>query len=74
MITNNAYLLTNKRKIDNIIYHCESYRASGSYGGQLNLFDIIYTLKALVQEVEKLQKEIDSFPKSKEKVQGEPKE
>jgi hypothetical protein len=58
-INTNPFLSVNKRKIDNLIYQCEEYRASGSYGGRLNLFDIIYTMKSLVQEIETLQDKLD---------------
>ncbi len=57
----NAWLVFQGRRIDQLIYDIEKYRLSGSYGGNLNLAEIISLFKGAKTEITKLQKEIDNL-------------
>lgn len=53
----NDFLAVNNNRINKILYECETYLYKGSYGGDLNLREIISIMKALRIEIQRIQGE-----------------
>ena len=61
MTQTNNWLNIQLRRAENLIYQCEDYRLKGSYGGELNLAEIVFILKGSLNEIQRLQKEFDKL-------------
>lgn len=59
----NVWMETQGRRVDHLLYDLEKYRMSGSYGGELNLNEIIILFKGAKHEINKLQSEIFKLKK-----------
>lgn len=57
----NDYLSAFGDRINQLIIHLEAYRLKGSYGGELNLAEIISLIKGSRFEIEKLQARVDEL-------------
>ena len=59
----NIWMDTNKRRLDKIKRQLLEYNFAGSYGGAINLPEIISLIDGLTVEILKLQKENDELKK-----------
>lgn len=50
----NAWLDVNYKKLNILMKHIEEYRLKGSYGGSLNLTEILMMLKGAITEINRL--------------------
>lgn len=57
----NDWLHSQLKRVEDLIYQCEDYRLRGSYGGELNLGEIIFVMKSACNEIGKLQIEFDKL-------------
>jgi len=60
MINSNVWLARQGRRVDAIVRQMEVYRAKGSYGGDLNLDEIITMFNGAKAEIDRLQKELEA--------------
>jgi len=62
----NIWLQSYRNRINHTIYQMEEYRLKGSYGGNLNLQEIIQMLKGSCNEIQKLQNDYNELKKDYE--------
>ena len=56
MINSNVWLASQGRRVSVLIRNLEVYRAKGSYGGEINLAEIITLFNGATAEINRLQK------------------
>ncbi len=61
MTIKNVWLETHGRRVDYLLQELERYRLAGSYGGELNLHEIITLFKGTKFEITRLQNEVESL-------------
>ncbi len=73
MTQTNNWLHIQTRRIESLVYQCEDYRLKGSYGGELNLAEIIFVIKGSTSEIERLQREFDKLKEENNQLKKEQK-
>lgn len=55
----NVWLIANKKKVEMLIRQFEEHRMKGSYGGDINLGEAIMLTRGLMNEIERLNREVE---------------
>jgi len=71
MEVKNVWLETHGRRVDYLLQEIERYRLSGSYGGNLNLEEIITLFKGTKMEITRLQNENDKLKELIKEQEGQ---
>jgi len=58
-MSENVWLISNRRRVDTLIRQFEEYRMMGSYGGKINFGEGILLVRGLVNELERVNKELE---------------
>ena len=66
MTKENAWLVVHGRRIDTLMRECEEYRFKGSYGGNLNLGEIIFLIQGACLEIKNLTERIEQLTEENE--------
>lgn len=73
MTQTNDWLHIQLKRAENLIYQCEDYRLKGSYGGELNLAEVIFIIKGSINEIGRLQMEFDKLKEENNQLKkGQP--
>ena len=67
----NVWLEAYRNRINYTLRQMEEYHLKGSYGGNLNLKEIIQMLRGACTEIAKLQKEIDEIKNDYEELMNQ---
>jgi hypothetical protein len=54
----NVWLISNKKKVEAMVRKFEEHRMKGSYGGDINLGEAILLTRGLMNEIERLNREL----------------
>lgn len=57
MTINNIWLINNEKKVHNLLTELTNYHMKGSYGGDINLLDVINIIESSKQEIVRLASE-----------------
>jgi len=61
----NVWLETHGRRVERLLYELDKHHMAGSYGGSLNLQEIMTLFRGAKREIERLQTELEKATESK---------
>ena len=62
----NVWLISNRKRVTTLLRTYEEYRMKGSYGGEINFSEAILVTRGLMNEIERLNRELELKKNTKE--------